>query len=154
MLLLPFTGNEGEYDHGAQSVIVRTKKVAQPSLLDKAQASWDGSAAHVQLIAANFKAVGFERVKYKIRQQAHGLCNVAATSGGGAYPVANFKVADIPIVWVKSGSAEIAMSRSLPHAQRHILTKQPRGNLVDNPVASFFHRLVLVGKREPGAQVV
>jgi hypothetical protein len=67
MLLLPLTGNEGEYDHGAQSAIVRAKKVTQPSLLDKAQASWDGGAAHIQLVTANFKAVGFERLKYKIR---------------------------------------------------------------------------------------
>src|SRR6266699_4739364 len=112
MLLLPFSGNEGEYDHGAQSAIVRAKKVAQPSLLDKSQASWDGGAAHVQLIAANLKAIGFERVKYKIRQQAHCLCNVAVTLGGGAYPVANFKITNIPTVWMKSGSAEIAIGSS------------------------------------------
>src|SRR5207248_1994133 len=154
MLLLPFTRNEGEYDHGTQSAIVRAKKVAQPSLLDKAQTSWDGGAAHVQLVTANFKAVGFERVKYKIRQQAHCLCNVAVTFGGDAYPVANFKVTYIPIAWVKSGSTEIAMSRSLPHAQSHVLAKQPRGDLVDNPVAGFLNRLVLISKREPGAQVV
>src|SRR6266567_8911634 len=110
MLLLPFSGNEGEYDHGAQSAIVCAKKVAQPSILDKAQASWDGGAAHVQLIAANFKAVGFERVKYKIRQQAHCLCNVAVTFGGGAYPVANFKITNIPFLCNNTTTTEIAIS--------------------------------------------